>query len=447
MVSQTWDDHDRSDRYACRDFGANYLNTLPVGGHPVIFTNGDNDTFPLWYNQEIEGVRTDARVCNLSYLQTDWYTDQMRRPAYDSPALPIHWNRYEYVDNVGHDVFYVRPDLRAELDQIRKDRPEVNPYELAYLIDHYVRPKGYMPTDSFVVKVNKEAVLRSGMLLPEGPDSIPEYMTVSLKGKRIIPKNDMMVYEMLARNDWKRPLYMSVTLGSDNYAGLQDYLVLEGLAYRITPFHMGMAIDADKMYDNMMNRFRYGNVKAPGIYLDETVMRMCQTHRHMFMMLAKQFLTKGDTARALKVLRKCKAELPAVNIPYDTSGADHELVQLWMAVGQKKEAARVAEALGTSAYKYLTWVNTLGDRASRFVRNCERQATMLSMMTQALKDCSSPLAKTFDRRFRELEQTPAIQLVLQSIQDREAARYRQMMQEQQEQEGGGVQDFGDYVGF
>ena len=267
------------------------------------------------------------------------------------------------------------------------------------------------------------------------------------QGKRIIPKNDMMVYEMLARNDWKRPLYMSVTLGSDNYAGLQDYLVLEGLAYRITPFHMGMAIDADKMYDNMMNRFRYGNVKAPGIYLDETVMRMCQTHRHMFMMLAKQFLTKGDTARALKVLRKCKAELPAVNIPYDTSGADHELVQLWMAVGQKKEAARVAEALGTSAYKYLTWVNTLGDRASRFVRNCERQATMLSMMTQALKDCSSPLAKTFDRRFRELEQTPAIQLVLQSIQDREAARYRQMMQEQQEQEGGGVQDFGDYVGF
>ena len=142
MVSQTWDDHDRSDRYACRDFGLNYLNTLPENGMPIIFTNGDNDTFPLWYAQETEGQRTDARVCNLSYLQTDWYTDQMRRPAYNSASLPIAWNRYEYVDNrgKGFDYYEVRPEMKRELDAI-KAKTGVNTYDLKYIIDHYVRAR------------------------------------------------------------------------------------------------------------------------------------------------------------------------------------------------------------------------------------------------------------------------------------------------------------------
>src|SRR5574344_1003367 len=123
MVSQTWDDHDRSDRYACRDFGLNYLNTLPDDGKPIIFTNGDNDTFPLWYNQETEGNRTDARVCNLSYLQTDWYTDQMLRPAYDSPALPITWPRLCYVDNGKHTFYPIRPEDKNILEEIKKKDP------------------------------------------------------------------------------------------------------------------------------------------------------------------------------------------------------------------------------------------------------------------------------------------------------------------------------------
>ena len=383
MVSQTWDDHDRSGRYACRDFGMNYLSTLSDEGAPIIYTNGDNDTFPLWYAQEVEGFRTDARVCNLSYLNTDWYIDQMRRPAYDSPALPIAWNRYEYVDNKGHDSFSIRNE-RGSLDEIRRQHPEVNPYELRYLIDNYVRPKGYLPTDSLVVSVNKEAVRNSGMLLPYGPDSIPDYITISLAGKRYLNKSEMMIYEMLSRSDWKRPIYMSVTLGESNYAGLKDYLVLEGLAYRISPFKRGITVDVDKMYDNLMKRFKYGNVNMKGIYLDETVMRMCQTHRHMFAMLARELLSRGDSVRAVEVLRKSKEVLPSYNIPYED--VDYELASMWSQLGQKAEASRVAVEVARSASQYLTWAGSIGydllkRKGSRFVRDAFRQLNVLNAVS------------------------------------------------------------------
>ena len=383
MVSQTWDDHDRSGRYACRDFGLNYLNTLPEDNMPIIFTNGDNDTFPLWYAQEVEGKRTDARVCNLRYLQTDWYTDQMKRQAYESAPLPIAWSRYEYVDNrgKGFDYFEVKPEMRSELDAI-KQRTGVNTYDLKYIIDHYVRGRiakgqpGVIPTDSVMVPVNKQAVIAQGTTLLGGKDSIPDYITIHFGNS--VTKSQMMVYEMVARNDWKRPIYMSVTLGGDltnsNYAGLGDYLVLEGLAYRLTPFRHArtadgrpnLVIDSEKMYDNMMNRFKYGNVAAKNIYLDETVMRMCSTHRNMFILLVKQLLNEGKTDKARKALEKCKQVLPPENIPYDDY--DTDVVTAWLGVGNTKEASRVALAIFGAAHDYLNWGNTLND---------ERQAHMM----------------------------------------------------------------------
>ena len=362
MVSQTWDDHDRSDRFACRDFGMNYLNTLPEQGYPIIFTNGDNDTFPLWYAQDSEGLRTDARVCNLSYLQTDWYTDQMRRTAWESPGLPIAWNRYEYVDNMGHDFFYVMPEHKEKLNQIKLQNPEVNPYELSYLIDNYVRTKGYLPTDSFVVKVNKENCLAQGMKVPAGYTDFPEYMSVKLKAESLT-KSEMMVYEMLGRNDWKRPIYMSVTLGQSNYAGLENYCILEGLAYRLTPFNYGRmgTIDADVMYDNMMNRFAYGNVNTPGIYLDETVSRMCVTHRRMLLTLANQLRYRGDTEKAINVLTLAKEKFPSDIVPYDFTD-DADIALLWHECGKNDEAIRVASELLAHSVQQLHWLSSLSDK-------------------------------------------------------------------------------------
>lgn len=436
MVSQTWDDHDRSGRYACRDFGLNYLNTLPEDGMPIIFTNGDNDTFPLWYAQETEGQRTDARVCNLSYLQTDWYTDQMRRPAYKSASLPISWDRYEYVDNrgKGFDYYEVKPEMRAELDKTKAETG-VNTYDLKYIIDNYVRGRiandqpGVIPTDSVVVPVNKQAILASGMILPYGKDSIPDYITLSFRGKSNITKSDMMIYEMLARNDWQRPMYMSVTLGalgSPNFAGLDDYLYLEGLGYRITPFRHARDIDGnpqtyidtDKMYDNMMNRFKYGNVNMKGIYLDETVSRMCSTHRNMFTVLIRRLLQEGKTDKALKALKKCKEMLPAENIPYENY--DLSLAESWLQAGDKKEAARVAKDIITQNVQYLRWASTLSDsRMQSLLGDCRSSISYLYSAYNCLSEAAPEQAKAYELTLNSIEQTPAAQMVVNWLQQQQ----------------------------
>ena len=414
MVSQTWDDHDRSDRYACRDFGLNYLNTLPEKGNPIIFTNGDNDTFPLWYNQEVEGNRTDARVCNLSYLQTDWYTDQMRRPAYDSPALPITWERYFYVDNGKHTYYPIKPEGKAELDELKKQNPDVDPYEMSYLIDHYAKKErgGYLPTDSVVINVDKQAVRESGMLLPYGPDSIPDKMVISLKKAHDeqggLYRSDLMIYEMLAHADWKRPMYMSVTLGAGNYAGLENYLVLEGLAYRITPFNFGSMgmIDSRLMYQNMMTRFRFGNVNKPGIYLDETVGRMCQTHRRMFIMLANNLLHRGDKEQALKVLQKCHKELPDATIPFTDD--DSQLATLWLEAGDSKMAAQVAKKVIDYDLQYLAYLNSLGTgNIHTYGRTLYYLVTSVVEATQALNGSGDPQADAYAKRVQQMSGTEA----------------------------------------
>lgn len=417
MVSQTWDDHDRSGRYACRDFGLNYLNTLPEEGDPIIFTNGDNDTFPLWYNQEVEGNRTDARVCNLSYLQTDWYTDQMRRPAYDSPALPITWSRYFYVDNGKHTYYPIRPEGKAMLDEIKKNNPGVDPYEVSYIIDHYVKKDqgGYFPTDSMVVSIDKEAVRRSGMFLPMGPDSIPDKMIISLK--RMADKQgglyrqDVMIYEMLAHANWKRPMYMSVTLGADNYAGLENYLVLEGLAYRITPFNYGGmgVIDADLMYKNMMNRFAYGKVNQKDIYLDETVVRMCRTHRRMMSMLADNLVRKGDKKRALNILNKAKEMLPESTVPYTDD--DAQLATLWLEAGNKAEAAAVAKKVANYDMQYLNYISLLGpERVNTYSRTCYFLVTSLVEVVRTLNESGDKEAGIYQKRIEEISKSDAFAL-------------------------------------
>lgn len=424
MVSQTWDDHDRSNRYTCRDFGANYLNTLPDKGCPVIFTNGDNDTFPLWYNQEVEGTRTDARVCNLSYLQTDWYTDQMRRPAYDSKPLPITWSRYYYVDNGKHSYYPIRPEHKAELDELKKQNPKVDPYELSYILDHYVKKAegGYFPTDSVVVSVNKQAVIESGMYLPMGKDSIPDKMIISLKNAQQkqggLYRNEVMIYEMLAHADWKRPMYMSVTLGPGNYAGLDNYCVLEGLAYRITPFNYGQMgmIDSNLMYKNMMTRFKYGNVAHRGIYMDETTGRMCKTHRRMFLMLADNLLRQGDNDKARKVLEKCETVLPGYSVPYDDE--DSQLARLLAEAGCNKLASNVATQVIDYDLQYLQYLASLGtDRLNTYGRTSYFLVQSLLEAGSALQKADTAKAKLYNTRISQcMRGNEAAQLGMQIYQ-------------------------------
>ena len=429
MVSQTWDDHDRSGRYACRDFGLNYLDTMPekladgTPANPIIFSNGDNDTFPLWYNQETEGKRTDARVCNLEYLQTEWYTDQMVRPAYNSPSLPIAWKRAEYVDDGKHGYFPI-VDRKAELDAFKKAHPNgPDPYELTYIMDNYVRTKQIFPTDSVVVKVNKQNVINQGITVPAGME-IPDHISLSLKwAGRGMSRKQVMIYEMLARNNWKRPIYMSVTLGAENYAGLQDYFCLEGLAYRLTPFKLGQSrIDTDKMYTNLMTRFKYGNVAMPGIFLDETNLRMAQTHRRMFSILVERLLNEGKKDKALAALRMCEKVLPEATVPYEY--ADVDLATLWFHAGDKANAARVAKEVARQNWQYLNWANTLPqETAYAYANSCTKTFLYLYRCVALLQDMKDKDFALWNNRVNALSHTTAGSIGSQGV--------MKMMQQQQ----------------
>ena len=397
MVSQTWDDHDRSGRYTCSDFGQNYLNSVSDKGNPILFTNGDNDTFPLWYNQETEGARTDVRVCNLSYLQTDWYIDQMRRPAYDSPSVPINWERIDYVQ--GHnEAVYIRPEVMKSIETYYKQNPEEakkefgeNPYELKNILQHWVRsPKDsglqMIPTDSIVIKLDKEAIKRSGML---APDSIPEYMHLSLKGKRMLYKSELMMLEMLANTNWERPMYMAITVGTDNHLNLTNNFLQEGLAYRITPFDntkLGRRIDSEKMYENLMTKFKFGGIDNPNIYLDETVLRMCDTHRRMFVTLASQLIREGKTDKALKALDYCEKAIPSTTVPHDyIMSSSKEMADNYIKLGQQEKAASILNHMANNSVEYITWYLSLDDaRFASSYENCMRHFYILDDVCKSL---------------------------------------------------------------
>lgn len=422
MVSQTWDDHDRSGRYTCRDFGQNYLNSLQEKGAPIIFTNGDNDTFPLWYNQETENFRTDVRVCNLSYLQTDWYIDQMRRPAYDSPSVPINWNRIDYVQ--GHnEAVAIRPEAMSTIVKYYEQDPENakkefgdNPYELKNILKYWVRNSKdsglqMIPTDSIVLKLDKEAIKRSGMLTP---DSIPDYMHISLKGKRMLYKSELMILEMLANANWERPLYMAITVGSDNHMNLTNNFLQEGLAYRITPFNntaLGRRIDSEKMYDNLMNKFKFGGIDNPDVYLDETVHRMCDTHRRLFVQLASQLIKEGKNDKALKALDYCQKVIPASTVRHDyLFGGSKEMAEDYRLLGQPMKAAEILDQLANNSLEYITWYMSLGDSYfSSSTEECMRQFYILDDVCNALaaiKDPKTgeelPIATHYAQKFEQL---------------------------------------------
>ena len=320
MASQTWDDHDRSGRYTCRDFGQNYLNSMQQDGHPIILTNGDNDTFPLWYNHEVEGVRTDTRVVNMEYLQTDWYIDQMKRQAYDSPPLPISLSHEDY----------------------KEGRME------------------YVPIDTDSIAI--------------GP------ATISLKGKKGLFKNELMVLDMLLQANWERSVYMSISMGSDILPFLRDHLVLEGLAYRISPTATTQRIDVERLYDNIMHRFRYGGLSTKGIYVDEDVKRMANTHQLIMGVLIDSLLQRGDTKRALKVCHKWQKEMPQENVPYTEYALS--MARCYYMAHQPEKGDEIVSSLLRRSDEWLSWINTI--KLSRRAGSLYNRYTWMQTMEQAL---------------------------------------------------------------
>ena len=433
MASQNWDDHDRSGRYTCRDFGQNYLMSLQQEGNPIIFTNGDNDTFPLWYNQDVEGVRTDARVCNLSYLQTDWYIDQMRRPAYDSPSVPISWERIEYCSGTNEYVT-IDPRMKDIISEVTKQYPKEaqelfgdHPYELKNVLKYWIRGqwkdnqkqilemlfgKGnyshIIPTDTLYMTIDKEAVRKSGMLIAS--DSIPDKMVISLKGKRALYKGDLMILEMLDQCNWQRPIYVAVSVGDDNYINLGDNVITEGLAYRITPFttqHDGKPLpgvknfDTERTYDNIMHRFKFGGLEQRGIYLDETVMRMCYTHRRIMSRLAVELIYEGKDQKAREVLNYATKMIPDYNVPHSYASGSIDMARAWASIGDKQKSLDIVNKMWKNATQYVKWYCSLV--GYRF-ESSKNDVLVQMYILQQLNALTTPLDKGLaEKQLNELD--------------------------------------------
>ncbi|SHF42606.1 Permease of the drug/metabolite transporter (DMT) superfamily [Mariniphaga anaerophila] len=347
MVAENWDDHDRSGRYTARDLGANYLESCKPNG--IIFTNGDNDTFPLWYNQEVEGVRTDVRVCNLSYLQTDWYIDQMKRKAYESEPLPFSMNEDQYRQGT-RDIIYLMDNPRISRNVIGLKEAvgfiaDDNPATKLQQADN----AAYLPKKVLSFKVDKDAVIRNKVVRPQDYDKIVDTITIDLSDRNFLSKDEMMILDLLATNNWERPVYWAITVGSSKYMNLQDYFQVEGFGYRFVPIKGESnpnrlafgTVATDIMYDNLMNKFKYGNMNDPEVYIDENNGRMMTNIRNSFNRLATGLISEGKTDSAVAVIDRCFDLIPNSVVPYEYFSL--ELAESYYQAGAPEKGKKILE--------------------------------------------------------------------------------------------------------
>jgi hypothetical protein len=373
MAQQNWDDHDRSGRYTSRDFGGNYLASCKPNA--IIFSNGDNDTFPLWYNQEVEGYRTDVRVCNLSYLQTDWYIGQMKRGAYKSAPLPISWQPKDYVSGK-NEVVYV-DSMMPQLDV-------KTAYDFVLSTDPQTKREGeaFIPTNHLFLPIDAKQVISTGTLPAARAGEIVPQMDIQLD--RRITKSSLMILELLKENNWKRPVYFATTVGEEYYMGLNDHFELTGLAYQILPVGVkgaGAGVNTDEMYNNMMTKFRYGGVNNPKIYLDENISRMCRTHRMMFSQLIGALVAKGDSVRALKALDYCEKQIPGTTVRHDYIST--QLADYYYKLHKPAKGNEIMTAVAKDCIENLDWYLSLSTANRNSVSN--RIGHNMAVLQQVLR--------------------------------------------------------------
>lgn len=349
MGAEGWDDHDRSNRYTARDFAANYLETCEPNA--IIFTNGDNDTFPLWYAQEVEGIRTDVRVVNLSLLNTDWYINQMKRKAYESDPVPFSLTETKYRQGTRDVVL---------LDE--SQNPNRVPVNVDNAIKYLARDESMrtmrdgsklavLPTKNFYIPVDKQKVVANGTVSVEDTAKISDRVEWRLDRSYIV-KNAMMQLDLLATNDWERPIYFAVTTGPDSYINLEDYFMLEGLAYRLTPIkspqnrnpNLYGTVNTDAMYENVMNKFKWGGMDSEEeIYMDENNLRMTNNLRLQFANLAEKLIEEQKEEKALKVLDKSIEVMPHHNVPFDKLMVP--IVENYFELGENEKANEISQML------------------------------------------------------------------------------------------------------
>lgn len=361
MASQNWDDHNRSGRYTARDIGADYLKSCAPNS--VLFTYGDNDSFPVWYNQDVEGVRTDVRVANLSYIQAGWYIEMMRQKALNSDPLPLTLGPDKYIEGVREQLpVNNRVDKPVNLKEI------VNFAGLddnKYMVDLSGRGDylNYLPANKFIIDVDSAKVLSNGTVKEYFKDRLVSPLIWEYSETDAF-KGDLAIMDLLSTNKWERPIYFSTTVPSTQYKGLEKYFIQEGLAYRVVPVRtdkpeqgeFGM-IDPTIMYDNLMNKFAWGNAGAPSVYLDENNRRMFSNFRRIFGTLGNDLLLRGDTVKAVEVAHRGLDIVPDAKMPNDFFSV--ELAEVLLRAGKKEEGNKLINDIIEYSKKYLDYAINL----------------------------------------------------------------------------------------
>jgi hypothetical protein len=355
MCQQNWNDHDRSLRSTALDFAYDYLNSCDKNA--VLFTNGDNDTYPLWYAQNVAGIRTDIRVINLSLLNTDWYADALKKKVYDSEPVPFSLTPPQYTQGV-RDIVYFYQNAEVEKNY---GINQTDYYPLKNIMAFIADDKdpmaklesqdgqrfSYYPTKRFCIPIDKEHVLKTGAVHPTDAAVIADSMKWEISQNSLM-KADLITLDVLATSNWNRPVYFAITTGSDVYLNMVDYFQLEGLTYHIVPIKNTDPSDGGGsygrinttiLYDNLMNKFKWGNMDKPGVYLDETILRQTKNFRNIFYRLAMKLVTEGKKDSAIKALDKCVAVMPNENVPYDVFTI--RLCEAYYAAGANTKAAKL----------------------------------------------------------------------------------------------------------
>jgi hypothetical protein len=376
MAKENWDDHDRSDRYVARDFAYNYLNSCAKNA--VIFTNGDNDTFPLWYAQEVEGIRTDVRVMNLSYLAADWYIEQMHRKAYESDPIPLSLTLDKYRSGK-RDVVYIIDRLKGftNLKQVMEFLASDDPRTKQ--LPNTSQEVDFIPARKFIIPVDSAKVIQNGTVPLSKADRVSSQMLWELEGSRnYITKNHMMILDLLATNNWERPIYYAITVSEDNYLNLDKYFQMEGLAYRVVPFAsegdmFGRGgINSDVMFDNMVNKFRWGGINNPGVYLDENVLRMLGNFRSSFARLALELIAENKKDSARVTIEKCLEVIPDKVVPYNIYNV--LLVEAYYQLGDTAKAIAMSKDIVTNVYQDMDYFLSLGRKYNEYLMYEKRVA-------------------------------------------------------------------------
>jgi tetratricopeptide (TPR) repeat protein len=360
MAAEGWDDHDRSGRYHSVDSAKNLLDSCAPNA--ILFTNGDNDTFPLWYAQEVEGYRTDVRVAVLSYLNTDWYIDQMKRQAYESDPWPLSLENKNYRQGTNDYLPYVeRPqvaagiDLKQYIDLVKQNHPalQVQYGQGTTLLT--------MPTKNFILNVDKAKVDQMDIVAEDKEAEIVNRMQWTIN-KSLLEKKHLIMLDLLATNNWERPVYFSSTVNSADFIGLSDHFQLEGLAYRIVPVKVESEeqgfVNKEVMYENMMKKFQFRNFDDPDIFYDENYYRFSANARDKFARLAAAYLEEGNTARAKEVVDYCFEKMPGSTVPYDYYTP--QFIPIYDALGEQEKAEQLLEAMAQDSQKSLDYYFSKG---------------------------------------------------------------------------------------